>query len=324
MALDDGPPQQRAADDARQPQLVAPGHEDRGRILERIAETRVISLVAAQRSQPADLADAHGPEEGAVELGCLVAEGGRRADHGDPCLASSRERHEAREDLALPELVLGTADDQQVAGSGWRRAGRLDHGGQHSGLGRAWRGARLDRMRREPVTDALETEERDFYAILGAEPSATVAELRTAFREAVLRHHPDRASELGARDAAHRDPEPRLGGAARPAAPPPLRPRPGARHGGHPPLAAGRRRAARPRACAAILPDVAPPAAGTSRSGATWRASASRSKSGSAGPTAQDRWIIEHHIAGQDWRAARRALLAALRGPSLPRAQPDR
>jgi hypothetical protein len=38
------------------------------------------------------------------------------------------------------------------------------------------------------------SEERDFYAVLGAEPSATATELRTAFREAVLRHHPDRAA----------------------------------------------------------------------------------------------------------------------------------
>ena len=36
---------------------------------------------------------------------------------------------------------------------------------------------------------------RDYYEVLGAEPSATVAELRAAFREAVLRHHPDRSSE---------------------------------------------------------------------------------------------------------------------------------
>jgi DnaJ domain len=41
------------------------------------------------------------------------------------------------------------------------------------------------------------TEERDYYAVLGAEPSATAAELRMAFREAVLRHHPDRAATSG-------------------------------------------------------------------------------------------------------------------------------
>ncbi len=38
------------------------------------------------------------------------------------------------------------------------------------------------------------TEARDFYAVLGAEPSATADELRAAFREAVLRHHPDRST----------------------------------------------------------------------------------------------------------------------------------
>jgi curved DNA-binding protein CbpA len=39
------------------------------------------------------------------------------------------------------------------------------------------------------------TEARDYYAVLGAEPSATVAEMRSAFRESVLRHHPDRSAD---------------------------------------------------------------------------------------------------------------------------------
>ncbi len=157
-------------------------------------------------------------------------------------------------------------------------------------------------MRREPVTDALETEERDFYAILGAEPSATVAELRTAFREAVLRHHPDRASssELATRRTAIlnrawaelRDPLRRLhydrdlerGTAATL----------------HWPLDAGIRPAPRLRR---ILPDVATPS--------RWHQPQWRNVAGFRipvevwiqGPTAQDRWIIEHHIAGQDWRS---------------------
>ena len=38
-------------------------------------------------------------------------------------------------------------------------------------------------------------DQRDYYAVLGAEPSATVAELRSAFRAAVLRHHPDRSAD---------------------------------------------------------------------------------------------------------------------------------
>ena len=47
----------------------------------------------------------------------------------------------------------------------------------------------------------LRVERRDFYEVLGAEPSATSAELRAAFREAVLRHHPDRpeSTELATR-----------------------------------------------------------------------------------------------------------------------------
>lgn len=47
--------------------------------------------------------------------------------------------------------------------------------------------------RRDP--DDARVELRDYYAVLGAEPSATVAELRAAFREAVLRHHPDRSAD---------------------------------------------------------------------------------------------------------------------------------
>src|SRR5918998_4329000 len=49
---------------------------------------------------------------------------------------------------------------------------------------------RLDRM---PPSQPMQTEARDYYEVLGAEPSASADELRTAFREAVLRHHPDRA-----------------------------------------------------------------------------------------------------------------------------------
>ena len=47
--------------------------------------------------------------------------------------------------------------------------------------------------RRDP--DGPRVEARDYYAVLGAEPSATVAELRAAFRAAVLRHHPDRSAD---------------------------------------------------------------------------------------------------------------------------------
>jgi len=53
-------------------------------------------------------------------------------------------------------------------------------------------GARYPR-RMAIETEPARIEERDYYAVLGAEPSATSAELRAAFRESVLRHHPDRS-----------------------------------------------------------------------------------------------------------------------------------
>ncbi|MEO8251047.1 MAG: J domain-containing protein [Chloroflexota bacterium] len=50
-------------------------------------------------------------------------------------------------------------------------------------------------MSNRTVAEEARIESRDYYAVLGAEPSATVAELRAAFREAVLRHHPDRSAD---------------------------------------------------------------------------------------------------------------------------------
>lgn len=154
----------------------------------------------------------------------------------------------------------------------------------------------------EHRSDPSETESRDYYAILGAEPSATAAELRAAFREAVLRHHPDRAtsSELATRRTAIlnrawaelRDPLRRLhydrdlerGTAATLDWP----------------LDAGVRPAPRVRR---ILPEVVAPS--------RWHQPQWRNVAGfripvevwMQGPTAQDRWIIEHHIAGEDWRS---------------------
>ncbi|MEO8638801.1 MAG: J domain-containing protein [Chloroflexota bacterium] len=142
---------------------------------------------------------------------------------------------------------------------------------------------------------------RDYYAVLGAEPSASVAELRAAFREAVLRHHPDRSAEdsLATRRTSVlnrawgelRDPARRLhydhalerGGAATLAwplgadeAPSPVR---------------RQRRAAMP---------VRTP----------WHTPEFRSVHGfrvptqvfMAGPAAQRAWIVANHIDGQDWR----------------------
>jgi curved DNA-binding protein CbpA len=148
--------------------------------------------------------------------------------------------------------------------------------------------------------DAMRVERRDFYQVLGAEPSATVAELRAAFREAVLRHHPDlaTASELSTRRtsilnrawAELRDPLRRLqydhllerGAAATLEWPleehelpsPPRR---------HRPLEERPSRWHQPQ----------------------WRSVAGFRvpvEVFMAGPVAQGRWIVEHHIAGEDWR----------------------
>jgi predicted Zn-dependent protease len=150
----------------------------------------------------------------------------------------------------------------------------------------------------------VHNEARDYYEVLGASPSATTEELRAAFREAVLRHHPDRApsSEIATRRtsllnrawAELRDPIRRLhydhaleNGTAElldwplEAGEPMRRPRPRHRRMPHEP---------------------APPS--------PWHQPQWRSVAGfripaavfMAGPAAQDRWIVEHHIAGEDWR----------------------
>ena len=149
--------------------------------------------------------------------------------------------------------------------------------------------------------DAVRTEQRDYYDVLGAEPSATIAELRASFRAAVLRHHPDRSANdslatrrtsiLNRAWSELRDPLRRLHydrslerGAA-PTLPWPLAADEAAR-----PL---RRRVPGQRA--------------PSR----WHLPQWRNVHGFrvpvevfvAGPAAQNAWIVAHHIDGQDWRS---------------------
>jgi hypothetical protein len=152
-------------------------------------------------------------------------------------------------------------------------------------------------------TEPARIEERDYYAVLGAEPSATSAELRAAFREAVLRHHPDRspANSMATRRTAIlnrawtelRDPLRRLhydralsrGSATTLAWP--LAP--------HEVASASPRR---PRSVA--LPEQP----------SRWHEPHWRSVAGFrvpaqvflAGPAAQHAWIVENRIAGEDWR----------------------
>lgn len=160
--------------------------------------------------------------------------------------------------------------------------------------------ARLDRM---PRTDGARTEARDYYEVLGAEPSASATELRTAFREAVLRHHPDRdaSGEIATRRtsvlnrawAELRDPLRRL----------------------HYDRALESGRAATlewpldegeaPRAPRRPLSGRPEPGRPSPWHQPQWRSVAGFRVPADvfmAGPAAQDRWIVENHIAGEDWR----------------------
>ena len=141
---------------------------------------------------------------------------------------------------------------------------------------------------------------RDYYAVLGAEPSASVAELRAAFRAAVLRHHPDRSatdslatrrtSVLNRAWSELRDPVRRLhydhalerGTAATLAWPLGADEAPSPRR---------QRTAARPARTPWHMPEF--------RSVHGFRIP---TQVFMAGPTAQRKWIVEHHIDGEDWR----------------------
>jgi DnaJ domain len=149
--------------------------------------------------------------------------------------------------------------------------------------------------------DEARVDQRDYYAVLGAEPSASVAELRAAFRQAVLRHHPDRSSQdsLATRRTAVlnrawtelRDPVRRLhydhalerGGAATLAWPLGADEQPA-------PLRRSRR-VARPLRTPWHMPEF--------RSVYGFRVP---TQVFMAGPAAQRAWIVTNHIDGQDWR----------------------
>jgi curved DNA-binding protein CbpA len=148
------------------------------------------------------------------------------------------------------------------------------------------------------------SEERDYYEVLGAQPSASAAQLRGAFRDAVLRHHPDRApaSEIATRRtsllnrawAELRDPVRRIhydrtlerGHAATVDWP---------LEEGEAPSAPPRRRRRRPEPL-----EPSPWHQPQWRSVAGFRVPADVFL---AGPAAQRRWIVDHHIRGEDWRA---------------------
>lgn len=147
---------------------------------------------------------------------------------------------------------------------------------------------------------SVRTELRDFYAVLGSEPSATTGELRAAFRAAVLRHHPDRSagdalatrrtSVLNRAWSELRDPVRRLHydhtlerGTAETLAWPLV--------GDEAPAPSPRRRVATPPRSRWHMPQL--------RSVDGFRVPVEVFL---AGPAAQYAWIVANHIEGQDWR----------------------
>lgn len=156
-------------------------------------------------------------------------------------------------------------------------------------------------------TASERSESRDYYAILDAEPSASPSELRTAFRSAVLRYHPDRSrsdllatrrtSILNRVWSVLRDPLERLrydraletGRAAEIDWP---------LQDGDPGMdrrTRVRRRAPEPAARSPWHQPQWRNVAGFRVPAAVWL----------EGPVAQDRYIVEHYIAGEDWREHR-------------------
>lgn len=148
------------------------------------------------------------------------------------------------------------------------------------------------------------TETRDYYEVLGTEPSASTNELRMAFREAVLRHHPDRApsSEVATRRTSIlnrawtelRDPVRRLHydydveGGRQATLEWPL-------DEGEAPRVARRARLHRSE-----------PAAPSQWHQPQWRSVQGfrvPAEVFMAGPAASERWIVDNHITGDDWRA---------------------
>lgn len=153
------------------------------------------------------------------------------------------------------------------------------------------------------TTAPVRSEHRDYYEVLGTDPSASSAQLRSAFRAAVLRHHPDRApsSEIATRRtsilnrawAALRDPLRRL-------------------HYDHA-LEAGRAETLEwpldegeaPRAARRHRPVRIEPGEPSPWHQPQWRSAAGFRVPADvflAGPNAQERWIVENRIAGEDWR----------------------
>ena len=300
----------------------------------RLDGSRLVGVVAGQRPQASHVGDAQprgtadwyssvasSPSEEAVEID-------RHARIG-----SAGQRGEARQDLALSQLVLGAADDQQVPGA-WRRArpfgrelggmsrrsipGAFHIGGEvaarrilagwpphadatHRGA-RLLRRARCRAVRHRAPSCAPPFAKRCCAITRIAATASTLATRRTAvlnrawreLRDPLRRLHYDRALERGNAETLDWPLEPDEA----------------------PSLVRSRRRVRAAR--------TEPPS--------RWHQPQWRNVAGfrvpaevfMAGPSVQNAWIVANRITGEDWREHTRALLAALRVRLLPGPRPDR
>ena len=105
----------RPAERRGQAQLVATGQEDARRLTQRERGGLVVGLRPGDRVEGHDALDPELPEDRAVALAGLEAQGRCRADDHDGRVRAAREGHEAAQDDAVPDLVLRAADDDDCS-----------------------------------------------------------------------------------------------------------------------------------------------------------------------------------------------------------------
>ena len=103
----------RAAEDRREPELVAAGEEDAGGLLQALEPARLLAVAARVEVHHVDAARAELAEQLLVAAARLVR-AARGRDHDDVGVVAAGDLHEAREDLRVVFLVLGAADRDDV------------------------------------------------------------------------------------------------------------------------------------------------------------------------------------------------------------------
>ena len=103
------PGDQRSAKNRGEAELIAPGHEDPVRRRQRLEKVLAVAVLAGLDRQCLDAPRAEATEHFLVPRARIVQFGGR-GDHGDGRVSSAAKLHEAREDPAVADLLLGATD----------------------------------------------------------------------------------------------------------------------------------------------------------------------------------------------------------------------